>query len=205
MSPRVPALGPARLALVVAGFLAASGVLAPAPAAAHGLTGRGDLPIPAWLFGWAATLVLVVSFVALTALWVQPKLEQDGFRPLPAALRRAITCRPVEILCGAAGIFLLALVVVSGLLGRQSPEANFAPTFVYVVFWIGLVPLSVLFGDVFRAFNPWRALGRATGWAAKRVVRHGVPEPPPYPERLGYWPAAAGLLAFSLLELVLQG
>jgi hypothetical protein len=29
------------------------------------LVGRADLPIPEWLFGWAATMVLVVSFVAL--------------------------------------------------------------------------------------------------------------------------------------------
>jgi hypothetical protein len=34
-----------------------------------------------------------------------------------------------------------------------------------VHFWVGLVVVSVLFGDVFRAFNPWRAFGRATGWA----------------------------------------
>ena len=36
----------------------------PAAAFAHGLVGRADLPIPEWLFGWAAAVVLVVSFVA---------------------------------------------------------------------------------------------------------------------------------------------
>src|SRR5215217_8628470 len=42
-------------------------VLAFAPAAeAHGLVGRTDLPIPEWLFGWAGTAVLVISFVTRT-------------------------------------------------------------------------------------------------------------------------------------------
>ncbi len=47
---------------------------------------------------------------------------------------------------------------------------------------------SLLLGDVFRAFNPWRAL-RFKG------IR-------PYPERLGRWPAALGLLLFTWTELV---
>ena len=37
---------------------------------AHGLLiGRQDLPIPAWLFAWGASVVLIVSFVALSVAW----------------------------------------------------------------------------------------------------------------------------------------
>ena len=126
------------------------------------------------------------------------------WRPLPG-LGRALGSRAVEILCGAIGVALLGVVVYTGLRGTQSPAANFAPTFVFVIFWIGLVPASVLFGDVFRAFNPWRAIGRAVGWAASRVARGGLPEPLGYPERLGNWPAAAGIFAFATLELVRSG
>jgi len=59
----------------------------------------------------------------------------------------------------------------------------------------------VLAGDVFRAFNPWRAVGRLGGWGAARLARRPLPEPLVYPERLGYWPAALGLLAFTWVEL----
>jgi hypothetical protein len=170
---------------------------------AGGLIGRSDLPIPEWLFGWAAAMVLVISFVALAILWPEPKLEGDRWRPLPGG--RVLGSRVVEIVCGAIGIGLLGVVVYTGLEGTQSPAANFAPTFVFVIFWIGLVPASVLFGDIFRAFNPWRALGRAVGWAAGRVVRSGLPAPLAYPERLGHWPAAAGVFAFAVLELVRSG
>src|SRR5690606_4025767 len=62
-------------------------------------------------------------------------------------------------------------------------------------------PLSVLFGDVFRAFNPWRALARAGSAVMRVVVRRSIAEPVAYPERLGRWPALVPLLAFVWLEL----
>jgi hypothetical protein len=169
---------------------------------AHGLVARSDLPIPEWLFGWAAAMVLVVSFVALAILWPEPKLEREGWRPLPDGIGRVLTSRPLEILCGAVGVFLLGLVIYAGLEGVQSPTANFTPTFVYVIFWLGFVPVSVLLGDVFRAFNPWRAIGRGVAWVAGLAARGGLPAPLAYPERLGRWPAAAGIFAFATLELV---
>jgi hypothetical protein len=169
---------------------------------AHGLVARSDLPIPEWLFGWAAAMVLVVSFVALAILWPEPRLEREGWRPLPAWLGRVLTSRAVEILCGAIGTFLFGLVIYTGLGGVQSSTANFAPTFIYVIFWLGFVPASVLLGDVFRAFNPWRAIGRAIAWVAKTAARGDLPAPLTYPEKLGRWPAAAGIFAFAALELV---
>jgi hypothetical protein len=183
-----------RLALIGAAALAA--VLLGAPdALAHGIVGREDLPIPRWLFGWGATAVLVISFVALAVLWPAPRLEQARER---SVLR---VPRVLEVLAGAIGVALFVLVVWTGLDGSQSQNANFAPRFVLVIFWVGVPLLSVLFGDVFRAFNPWRAIGRATGALAKRVGGSSLPAPLAYPERLGHWPAAAGVLAFALYEL----
>jgi hypothetical protein len=171
---------------------------------AHGLVVRSDLPIPEWLFGWAAAMVLVVSFVGLAVLWPEPRLQEEDWRPLPEGFGRVLTSRPVEIACGAAGVFLLGLTVYSGLQGSQSSTANFAPSFVYVIFWIGLVPTSVLLGDVFRAFNPWRAIGRAVAWVAQTAARGPIPAPLEYPRRLGRWPAAVGILAFATMELVVS-
>ena len=169
----------------------------------HGISVRSDLPIPEWLFGWAAAMVLVVSFVALAVLWPEPRLQKPAWRPLPWGIGRFLTSRPVEIVCGSIGVLLLGLVIYAGLRGIDIPEANFASLFVYIAFWVGLVPLSVLFGDVFRAFNPWRAIGRAAAWVARTVSRGDeLPAPLGYPAWLGRWPAAVGLFAFTALELV---
>ncbi len=172
-----------------------SGVLV-VPPIAHGLVGRTDLPIPAWLFGWGAAVVLVVSFVALAILWPTPRLE--------GARERRVLHVPawLEIPCGIIGVALFALVVYAGLEGAQVDTANLTPTFVYVAFWVGLLPIQVLFGDVFALFNPWRAVGRAAGWVASRVAGDALPEPMAYPEKLGRWPAALGILCFAWLELV---
>ena len=168
---------------------------------AHGIVGRSDLPIPEWLFGWAAAVVLVVSFVALAVLWPEPKLTRVRERALPG-LSRVVLSRPVDLLCGAAGVFLLGLVLYAGFEGTETITANFAPTFVYVIFWLGIVAASVLFGNVYRAFNPWRAIGRAIAWVARTAARTDMPAPLAYPERLGHWPAAAGIFLFATLELV---
>lgn len=71
-----------------------------------------------------------------------------------------------------------------------------------MLFWVGLVPLSVVFGDVFAAFSPWRAIGRGAAWIGSRVSKEGLPDPLPYPKRLGRWPAAVSILAFAWVELV---
>jgi hypothetical protein len=169
---------------------------------AHALVGRQDLPIPEWLFAWGASVVLIVSFAALAVLWRSPRLEQEDWRALPGSVSRCVINPAVEVAAGLIGVVLLVVVVWSGLAGTEQPNANFSVTFVFVTAWLGLVVLSVLFGDVFRAFNPWRAIARAAGGAYQLVARRPRPEPLPYPERLGRWPAAIGLLLFLWLELV---
>jgi hypothetical protein len=186
-------------ALAIAAALAAA-LVVPAVASAHGLVGRADLPIPRWLFAWAAAIVLVISFVALSTLWREPKLERDGFRPFPDWLSLSIVNPATEFAAGLIGVGLLALVVVSGIFGTQTALSNFTPTFVYVIFWVGLVPASILFGDIFKAFNPWRAIARAVAFVASRVAGP-LPQPFQYPRWLGRWPAAATILGFGWMEL----
>src|SRR3954447_18403617 len=98
--------------------VAAAALAAPSVASAHGLVQRSDLPIPEWMFAWAAAIVLVVSFAALAALWPRPRLETVRWRSL-GSVGRALASRPVEVLCGAVGLGLLGVVVWSGYAGQQ--------------------------------------------------------------------------------------
>lgn len=169
----------------------------PALASAHGLVGRAYLPFPPWLFAWAAGAVLIVSFVGLGRLWSAPRLEDPSPRRLVAVPTY------LEPVCGVIGVALLALTVYSGIRGNQIPSVNFTPTMVYVVFWVAVPVFSAFFGDVFRLFNPWRALARLIAWVGRRTGTDALfGDPLPYPGWLGRWPAVIGIFGFAWLELV---
>jgi len=184
---------------LLAGTLAGSvaWLIFPGAALAHGLILHVDLPIPQWLFAWAAAVVLVVSFVALATLWPAPRLAAIRDRPLwryPGWL---------EPICGAIGIGALVLIVYAGIWGSQITISNITPVWVYVIFWVGLAFASILFGDAFRPFNPWRAIARLVAWIARRTSSEAFAgEPLHYPDWLGRWPAVAGLVGYAWLELV---
>ncbi len=168
---------------------------------AHALVARQDLPVPAWLFAWGASIVLIVSFFALSVGWRRPRFEEDAWRPLGAGVSRVLLGAPAQVVCGLVGIFLLGVAIYAGLRGTEAPDRNFALTFFYVTAWLGFPLFSVFLGDVFRPFNPWRALGRVGGGAFRAVAGQGAAHLS-YPQRLGRWPAAVGLVAVVWLEII---
>jgi len=95
---------------------------------------------------------------------------------------------------------LLALVFLTALIGEPSSAQNLAPTFVYVIFWLGLVPVQLLLGNVWPALNPWLAIANGVAWVWARLGRTWT-APLTDPERLGVWPAAFLLFCFATLEL----
>jgi hypothetical protein len=168
---------------------------------AHGIGVVRDLPIPAVYFFIGAAVVLAVSFVLLFYLWRRPVLEAHaGGRKLPQGLSRLVLSSAVRVLLGAVSVFLLGLTLATALFGTTIELLNFAPTFVYVIFWLGIPLLSILFGNVWSVLSPWRALADAAVWAMERGGR----EARPVLEWTGAWgryPAAAALFAFVALEL----
>ncbi len=185
----------ARRAAQLTAVLLASSAVWPLAADAHGISGRASLPVPAWLFAWAAAIVLVVSFVLLSTMWSRPRLQEVHERRLcgwPPLLGPA---------AGLVGLALFVLVIYAGYEGVAAYTANFDPTFIFVIFWVG-VPLScALFGDWFSAVSPWRAFARAVRWSGARIgLRWRAPLA--YPAWLGRWPVVAGLVGFAWLELI---
>ena len=69
----------------------------------------------------------------------------------------------------------------------------------YVWFWVGLVPASLLLGPVWRLLNPLRTISAGLAWLAGDP---GQAHARPLPPSLGYWPAAISLVVFAWLELV---
>jgi hypothetical protein len=168
---------------------------------AHGIGVVRDLPIPAIYFFVGATVVLAASFVLLLALWRRPLLEAHaGGRALPETVGRILLSLPVRSVLGAFSVGIFVLALATALFGTRISLLNFAPTFVYVVFWLGMPLLSVLFGNVWSALSPWRAIADAVVWC----LELGGREARPVLEWSGKWgryPGAAAVFAFVALEL----
>jgi hypothetical protein len=98
------------------------------------------------------------------------------------------------------------LVILSGLLGRQEPGSNFAPTFVWITWWVGFSFFTAFVGNVWPLLNPWKVLFEwAEGIAHRLGVRKGLELNEPYPPSWGVWPALALYAAFVWVENVFGG
>ena len=169
---------------------------------AHGIGVVRDLPIPAAYFFVGATLVLVVSFALLLVLWKRPLLEAHAEgRVLPQGVGRFFLSRGVRIVLGAFSVSLFLLTLATALFGTTISLLNFAPTFVYVVFWLGIPLLSILFGNVWSVLSPWRALADASVWVLESATGREARPVLEWTGRWGRYPAAGALFAFVALEL----
>jgi hypothetical protein len=162
---------------------------------AHGIGSVQDPPIPQWLAYYGGAAVLVLSFAALGALWRTPILEHERLRPL-----FRVPAGALRVLLGALGLGLFVVVFAAALVGERSVGTNIAPTFIWVIFWLGLVPLTILFGNVWAWLNPWRAAADLVAWCWQRARLEWEP-PFTYAQRLGRWPAAFLLFCFAAMEL----
>ncbi|MFJ9597792.1 hypothetical protein ACIRS3_34240 [Streptomyces virginiae] len=166
---------------------------------AHGIGSQHDLPISPFYAFAGAFAALFVSFLALGLLWSTSRFrgERSGLA-LPAALQRVADAPATRTTLRGLGLAAALLVVLHLLLDPDDPALNPAPGAVYVLLWVGLVPASLLLGPVWRLLNPLRTLHRLLS----RALRRAGTGHHPLPARLGLWPAAAGLFAFTWLELV---
>ena len=190
-------------------LLVAAGALAAQPVYAHGFGERYDLPVPLeyYLLGAAATVAL--SFVVIgvfvrgaPGLYGYWRYNLFGLRPLAALLQS----RAFIIAAQVSAVFLFLLVIAAGILGDQSPSANFAPTFVWVIWWVGLGFFVALVGNLWALMNPWSIL---FGWA-EALNRRLRPDSDldlgfEYPSGLAAWPAFALFLVFAWLENAYPG
>jgi hypothetical protein len=177
----------------VATFLAAA-----APALAHGpLAGRRDLPVPLWLFVFGAAAALIISFVALSALWTEPRFEDRALRRAePSWLQSVVTSPPLEWVIRIA-MLVFFLVVAMASARRAGATETIGPIVVYAWFWVGLAIAHALLGNLWATLSPFDTIGRLVGFDDEQGSTGR-----PYPSSWGRWPAAILLFGFVWIELV---
>jgi hypothetical protein len=163
----------------------------------HGIASRHDLPLPFSYVVVGAAVALAVSFVVLLVAWRRPRFARVGGVELPGLTR--LVDAPVTQ--AVAQMLVLAIYAWAALALMAGPDLLTNPVFgfVYVWVWVGLIPVSLLLGQFWRATNPLRTVHRLLCAVARVDPEQGILR---LPRRLGVWPAALGLFAFTWLELV---
>ena len=166
---------------------------------AHGIGGAKDLPVSPELAIAGAVAALTVSFTVLAVAWRQPRYDEaTSGRPAPVWLARLVDSTGFRVALRVLGVVVFAYAGVAAVLGKDLLTNPVFGMF-YVWWWVGLVPLSLLLGPVWKAISPVRSINLAFARLSGSDPDHGLYD---YPARLGYWPAAVGLFAFVWLELV---
>jgi hypothetical protein len=165
----------------------------PGAAAAHGFGRLYNLPVPFWLYAWAAAAVLVLSF--LLAVWFLT--GRSATTPAPHEVQASELEGRAHGLPRSLGLALFALTLATGFFGSRDPYRNFSMTFFWVVFVLGYSYATALLGNSWPALNPWRTMSDALtrlwrGFGRGRVA---------YPAALGDLPALALFLGFIWFEL----
>jgi hypothetical protein len=166
---------------------------------AHGIGGSADLPISPSLAIAGAVAALVVSFTVLALAWRTPRFDEaTSGRPAPAWLDALVASTAWRVGLRLLGFVVFAYTAMVAVLGEDLLTNPFFGI-VFVWWWVGLVPLSLLFGPVWKAISPVRTINLAFAKLSGSDPEVGVFD---YPRWLGHWPAAVGLFAFVWLELV---
>ncbi|MBV8992507.1 MAG: hypothetical protein JO287_02120 [Pseudonocardiales bacterium] len=167
---------------------------------AHGVATREDLPVSATLAVVGAGLVLVITFVVLAMLWRRPQFSGGNAGwPLPAGMQEILDAPALRIALQGLTLAAVLLICVVGLAGPPVTERNMAPWVFYIIFWVGLVPASLLLGPIWRVLNPLRFVHRVLAATLRLDPAQGVVA---LPDWVGYWPAALSLAVFAWFELV---
>lgn len=175
----------------------------PQTAHAHGFGERYDLPLPLSYFAIAGAAAVVLSFVVV-GLFVRgersrfsyPRVNLFRFSPL-----RIVLAGPVAWGLKVISLFLFFLVIATGLFGSDRPVSNLTPTFVWIIWWVGMGFVVALLGNLWAVVNPWKILFGL----AEAVYHRFNPDWElclnlDYPEKVGVWPSVVLFFAFVWVE-----
>ena len=191
-------------------------LLAPVPVYAHAFGQRYDLPIPLSYFMAGAAATVALSFVVIGIFLkggsTQFRYPRFNLLSLPGV---TLTSRIKSAVAQVLSVLLLLLVLATSLFGSDNPLANFSPTFVWIIWWVGMGYIAALFGNLWMLINPWKALYEWTEWLLKSLgakipfalslskgMNSGLR---PYPAGWDAMPALIAFLAFVWLENVYPG
>ena len=175
------------------------------PVYAHGFGEKYNLPIPLWLYIYGGGASVALSFI-LIGLFVKiapgiktyPKINLLKFRYFYIIANRYTT-----YFLKISSSIMLILLILAGLFGNQNPFGNITPTFVWIIWWVGIAYISALIGNIWLLINPWRNIFTLFEYIHNTVTNKKDETPRLIlPSHLGVWPGVVLFFIFSWFELI---
>lgn len=173
--------------ILLAAIMAALGAT---PALAHA-SGRGFVMLlPTGYVTAGGALAVLVSFIALSLL--PPRSLRD---PVMGEAEQPAFGRILSLISAV----ILGLLIIIGFLGPRDPAENLLPITIWTLWWVVIVMLHPLFGDLWAKINPFTGLHAllTASWRTrenKALLR--------YPDWLSCRPAVFVFFAFAWFQLV---
>ncbi len=185
-----------------------------APVFAHGFGERYDLPVPMHWVIVAACWIVAASFL-ITPFFKSKAPKSAAFFNLNLnASNKAFQAPALNSWRQRLGLWvscaLLLLTWGCAAFGIEDPLMNFAPTFIWIVWWLGVSFACMVLGNFWPQCDPWMGFYLFTTGLFQRLTStknfaHRKPVVTPFkqwPTGLGRWPACATLLIWCGLEIV---
>ncbi len=130
------------------------------PVYAHGFGERTELPVPLgyFLVGAGVAVALSCAVIGLFVKGGATRASYWRYNLFRVRALRLVLTSPILLPLKLLSVFVLGLVIAAGLVGEQTPSSNFAPIFVWIVWWVGMAFLVALVGNLWALFNPWKVL-----------------------------------------------
>jgi polyferredoxin len=160
--------------------------------------------IPNSAFFAGVVLILLVSFTVFERKKRQETRDYWKFELTRWPwLARALKSRWIQPAVQLPVVLMFLAVIVIGLVGSQEPGRNLAPVLTWNIWWIGLIFMVLLFGNLWCHMCPWTAI---PDWFMRRgftPVRKIASLGRKYPRfKLWMWPAIVLFALVTWLEII---
>jgi hypothetical protein len=170
--------------------------LFPTTAEAHAFGKLYNLPVPFWMYLYAAASAMLISFLVIGYFL---NTRKSFTYPALTIGKVSFSSNLVKVF-QIISVILFLLTITSGLIGENSSYTNFNMTFFWIYFVLGLTYLIALTGNIYSVLNPWKIL---VEWFEK-FTNITLKERTGYPKSLGYYPALLFYFLFIFTELFIR-